>query len=556
MHPRTLSLFLTTQLAALLPAQGSPQLLSRNPAGQFGNGVNGRPVITPDGAWIAFGSHASDLVPGDVNGRADVILRNRQTGMVETVSVGIGGTGANGDSYACGISDDARFVCFSSVATNLVPNDTNNAYDLFVRDRSTGTTERVSVAPGGQQLPVASYFGSISGDGSTVAFYTTAAILPFDTNGIEDVYVRDRVTGAVSCASVSSAGVVGNASSFTPCLSADGRFVFFHGLASNLVPGDTNGGRDVFVHDQLLGTTERLSVGPGGVEGNGQSQQVACSADGRFVAFYSQASNLVANDTNANIDVFVHDRVAGVTERVSVDSNGAEGQGGILFVVPLPGISADGRHVLFTSALMLVPGQTMTAHVFDHDRQTGVTRLVSQNAQGQPGNSISGGGNLLFGGLTIRENVAIASNPPIAVFSSMANNLVAGDGNGAQDMFAVDLGLHASAPTAAPIGGTWTITLDAPSYPTTLFLTTFSPSSNLGFPLPGSSWLPLDFDPLLMATLGYLVTDAQGQASYGANLPNDPLLAGLQLHSAAVQLDLAGLNPFPTIGNVVVGVLQ
>jgi hypothetical protein len=183
------------------------------------------------------------------------------------VSVGAGGRQANSSSFGAAISADGRFVAFLSVASNLVAGDTNGAEDVFVRDRVAQVTRRVSVGPGGQQS---------------------------------------------------------NGGSFLPAISADGRFVAFNSLASNLVPPgvDTNNTGDVFVRDRKVQVTRRVSVGPGGQQANGDNFEPAISAHGRFVAFTSEASNLVAGDTNATYDVFVRDRKAQVTRRVSVGSGG------------------------------------------------------------------------------------------------------------------------------------------------------------------------------------------------------------------------------------------
>jgi Tol biopolymer transport system component len=263
-------------LAALLGSAASAQVtqrLSVDSGGVQGNGNSYSPSTSIDGRYVAFHSHASNLVPGDTNGFYDVFVHDRITGATERVSVSTAGVQGNGDSsygYTPSISSDGRYVAFSSLATNLVSGDTNTFSDVFVRDRQNGTTERVSLDSGGAE---------------------------------------------------------GNGDSVAPVISGDGRYVAFESFASNLVAGDTNGTWDVFVRDRLAGTTERASVDSSAAEANGQSHWPAISSDGRYVAFQSYASNLVAGDTNGFADVFVHDRLNGMTERASVYTAGAQANG-------------------------------------------------------------------------------------------------------------------------------------------------------------------------------------------------------------------------------------
>src|SRR5437016_8015596 len=264
---------------------------------------------------------------------------------------------------------------------------------LWGRSADAQTTERVSVASGGTEGNGASLSSALSADGRFVAFVSAATdLVAADTNGVSDVFVHDRQTGATERVSVASGGAEGNGSSgligfaFPPALSADGRFIAFVSFATNLVAGDTNGATDVFVHDRQTGTTERVSVASGGTQSNAASLGSALSADGRFVAFQSDATNLVAGDTNGATDVFVRDRQTGMTERVSVASDGTQANN----VSSYPALSADGRFVAFESdATNLVAGDTNGAtDVFVHDRQTGATERVSaaycRTPQGNP----------------------------------------------------------------------------------------------------------------------------------------------------------------------------
>jgi Tol biopolymer transport system component len=389
--------------------------------GAQGNGDSFANSISADGRYIAFASRASNLVPGDTNGKQDIFVHDRQTGQTTRVSVASDGTQANGDSGHPAISADGRFVAFYSSASNLVPDDTNGVEDVFVYDRLTGQITRVSVASDGTQANGPSWQPSISGDGRFVAFESGASnLVPGDTNDTWDVFVHDRLTGQTTRVSVASDGTEGNGLSFLARISADGRFVAFTSGASNLVPGDTNPKWDVFVHDRLTGQTTMVSVASDGTPGNGTSGGMSISGDGRFVAFVSDASNLVPGDTNGTLDVFVHDRLTGQTTRVSVASDGTQGNADS----DGASLSQDGRFVaFFSTASNLVPGDTNGAmDVFVHDRQTGQTTMVSVASDGVQGNGDSSG-------------AAISADGRFVVFTSEASNLVPGDTNGAWDVF-------------------------------------------------------------------------------------------------------------------------
>jgi Tol biopolymer transport system component len=183
--------------------------------------------------------------------------------------------------------------------------------DIFVRDTVTGRTTRVSVSSRERQANAGSQQASISADGRYVAFVSFASnLVAGDTNGTWDVFMRDTAKGKTTRVSVSSGGQQGNDQSGTPSISADGRYVAFYSYASNLVAGDTNGKADVFVRDTVTGRTTRVSVSSRERQGNGYSYEPSISTDGRYVAFYSLASNLVAGDTNTAGDIFVRDRRA------------------------------------------------------------------------------------------------------------------------------------------------------------------------------------------------------------------------------------------------------
>jgi Tol biopolymer transport system component len=272
------------------------------------------------------------------------------------VSIRSNGTEGDDQSSAPAISATGRYVAFDSQASTLVPHDTLGHRDVFIHDRRTGKTRRLSVRPDGGEADGDSRDAAISADGRFVAFESVASdLVAGDTLGHRDVFVRDRKTGLTERISVSSAAIEADGDSSDPAISANGRWVAFTSAATDLVAGDTLGFDDVFVHDRKTGKTRRVSIGPGGTEAEGDSSDPAISADGRRVAFASQAANLVAGDTKGFEDVFVRDRVAGTTTRVSVRSNGAEGDNNS----SRPDLSGDGRFVAFASnATNLVKADT------------------------------------------------------------------------------------------------------------------------------------------------------------------------------------------------------
>ncbi|MFO1075567.1 MAG: hypothetical protein U1E17_23275 [Geminicoccaceae bacterium] len=317
-------------------------------------------AISADGRIVAFDTQASNLVPGATNSLFDdIFVRNLRTGRTEQVSLGMGSTPTNGVNLRPALSATGRFVAFDSNASNLVRGDTNGAFDVFLSDRRAGQIERISVATGGAQGNDFSCCASISADGRFVAFESGAAnLVPGDTNGVRDVFVRDRQTGRTERISLRTGGGQGDDASFRAAISADGRFVAFESDATNLVPGDTNGVRDIFIRDRQTGRTARVSLGVGDVQADLGSARASISSDGRFVAFESDATNLVPGDTNRLVDVFVRDRLTGRTERVSVSASGAQGNNG----GDEPMISGDGRSVAFLSfSTNLVPGDTNKA---------------------------------------------------------------------------------------------------------------------------------------------------------------------------------------------------
>ena len=355
--------------------------LSQTAGGVEGDGASDDAALSGDGRFAVFESDAANLVAGDANASRDVFLRDRVTGEVTRVSLGPAGAEADDNSTDPSISDDGQVIAFASWATNLVAGDTNRSRDVFVHDRGTGRTTRVNVGPMGAQSASSADRPSLSGDGRFVTFRSSAPdLVAGDANRRADVFVHDRQTGVTSRVSVDSAGGEADGNSDYPAISDDGRYVTFASRATNLVAGDANGRDDVFLHDRDTGQTVRVSLGAGGAEADGSSPVSRISGDGRFVVFQSSATNLVAGDTNGQQDVFVFDRVSGETTRLTTGLSGAESDGSSFG----PSVSDDGRYVAFQSrATNLVAGDTNAEiDVFRHDRQTGGTVRVNVAADG------------------------------------------------------------------------------------------------------------------------------------------------------------------------------
>ena len=364
---------------------GEPELISHAADGSAGNGASLFPSVSEDGRFVAFRSEATNLVPEDTDSDRDIYVRDRQTGAVTLVSRAGGPAGAKGNrhSYNPRISANGRFVVFRSNATNLVPEDTDQTEDIYVRDLQAQQTILVSrastaVGPKGND---ASTNAVISGDGRRVAFSSAATNLhPEDTDSLEDVYLRDLQTNETILISRGSGptGLKGLGPSEFPAISGDGTRIAFRSEAPNLAVEDTDTIEDVFLRDISTGETMLLSRAAGaGVKGNARSTFVSISADGATVAFDSQSSNLHPDDTLPDADVFTREIATGEVELISRASGptGAKGIPGS----SEPSISGDGRFVAFQSAASnLDPDDTDgTLDVYIRDRQTYMTEALS-----------------------------------------------------------------------------------------------------------------------------------------------------------------------------------
>jgi Tol biopolymer transport system component len=409
--------------AAVGGGKSGPSLISLAVDGSEADGASFTPAISADGRYVAFTSAASTLVSGDSNGVEDVFVFDRVTRSTERESLSSAGEQGDGDSYGPAISADGRYVAFTSAASNLTAGDANSNLDIFVRDRLSRVTVLASVGPHGTMADGPSVAPSISGDGRLVAFESDAATLvPGDTNGTGDVFVNDVVTGMTRRLSVGGNGQQTESPSFGAAISADGRAVAFESFSSRLVPGDTNGALDVFVADVATGNLDRVSLSTDGGQADNRSYSPSISADGRIVAFSSFADNLVPDDTNGLLDVFIRRRDQKTTTRLSVAPDGS-GADGLSFA---PVVSADGALVVFSSEAgnLVADDSNGTRDVFLASTTTGALSRLSRPRSGGKG---QGDGPSL-------GPVVDASGMMVA-FASFATNLVPGDTNGQSDVF-------------------------------------------------------------------------------------------------------------------------
>lgn len=399
------------------------ELVSVSTAGNQGNAQSRGGVASADGRFIAFFSTATNLVPDDTNGAGDVFVRDRRSSTTERVSINSAGVEGNGFSASPSISSDGRYVAFASSATNLVAFDFNDAQDVFVHDRATRTTIAVSITNTREQGNGDSHENSISADGRIVAFRSFASnFIDGDLNGTSDIFVHDISLRTTDIVDVDNDGTL-FAGSTAPTLSGNGRFVAF--ASGNGPPSQ------VFVRDRIDRVTRNASTSISGEPANHSSQSPAISADGQLVTFLSYGTNLVAGDRNGLPDIFVA-RTDGTTiRRVSVPTGGGESNGQSLYTA----LSGNGQVVAFYSeASNLVDDDTNdVGDIFVYDVERAVLARVSLSAEGEQANGRS-------------LPVSLSADASMAVFSSEATNLVLEDTNGDWDVFAVSL----VAPTRTP----------------------------------------------------------------------------------------------------------
>lgn len=427
----------SVSLAETAAAQ-SPGRITRESVDSSGGELLGHssvPSLSADGRYVAFQSDAADVVPQDTNGDTDIFVRDRQTGVVQRVSLAWNGMEARDDSACPSLSADGRFVAFASRAWNMYPGGANLGsprWDVYVRDRQDESTVRLTVASGGGDPNGDSGCPKISGDGSLIVFASEASnFVAGDTNGYPDVFLVERATGAITMLSVGVGG--SSAASVEPAISRDGSVVAFASRANNLVTGPPMllGLSNIFAVELATGDIELISrstTHP--VTGAGHdSRRPVLSADGRYVAFESWASNLVDHNTNGKV-IYVRDRVAGTTSAIGVQEPtylgcGANGDAYCSHGTShAPAISDDGRFVAFASgSKRLLPANLIDygTSIYLADRVGGRLRRLSTDATGLAGEACS-------------EEPAISADGKLVAFRTASTGLIADDTNGADDV--------------------------------------------------------------------------------------------------------------------------
>ena len=433
---------LAPRAADAYPRPGTTERVSVASDGTQGNDLCGSPAISTDGRLAVFFSYSSNFVDGDSNSTFDTFVRDRLQRRTELISLAAdGGTPPFGATSVAGgsMSEDGRYVVITSQSPALVADDTNAHWDVFVRDRIAEATERVSLTNEGAQGSggtIGSVVPRISGDGRYVSFQSDETnLVSGDTNGVRDVFVRDLVAKTTERVSLSSQQEQANAECTQPVICADGRYIAFESTATNLVAGDNNAQSDVFLYDRVAHTTERISIAGDGSQANARSAAASISADGQRIAFGSTATNLVPVDGNGGVnpqggtfDTFIRDRASGETRRAGVAADGREIASG----AESGAISPDGRFVVFRSGdANVVPGDTNgQSDLFIHDLVTAMTERVTITANGGQ----AGGG--AFG----PAMPSVSAGGREIVFLSHQTNLVADDTNGQSDIFVRDRG--------------------------------------------------------------------------------------------------------------------
>jgi hypothetical protein len=421
---------------ALSPAT---QRVSVATSGVGGNTTSSQPIVSADGHFVAFVSYATNLVANDTNNAGDAFVRDTVAGTTERVSVSADGEQGNANVNQVWMTPDGRYVAFSAYASNLVPNDTNNAADIFITDRVAGTIERVSVDSTGQQSNNDSQVPAMSPDGRYVVFESVASnLVPDDGTANDfDVFLHDRQTGSTERVSLSVTGGDPDSGSRGPRVSADGRYVAFFSAATNLVADDAKDWLDVFVRDRQAGTTTLATVDSNGqplTTGGYAGLRVGMTPDGGLIAFHSSSPELVGT---ASLQAVVRNLATETTEVVSTTTSGAMPNG----FSEDPGLSDDGRYVAFWSdASDLVPGDTNGRYdVFVRDRETNTIVRASVTASGQEVHGYS-------------YLQSISANGELVAFLSTAEDVVPDDTNNADDVFLRDLTAPAPPPPDSAVG--------------------------------------------------------------------------------------------------------
>lgn len=410
----------------------STALWSRNAAAKIGNGDSKNPAISADGSKIVFESIATNLVPGDTNLRSDIFVKTLATGAIQRVSVSKTNVQANDESGQPVFSPDGTRVAFRSFASNLIAGGTSS-WQIYEKNLLTGVVKRISTTAGGAPANSFCYNPVYSHDGTMVAFESDATNLVAADGGLHrDVFVKNLVTGAVTRVSSNATGRVGNGDSSNPVFSPDGTKVAFDSFASNLVKGDSNGYRDVFVKTLASGAIQRVSLNANGKQGPGDSGNPDFSPDGHSVAFWSNWP-MAAKDGNGASDIYVKNLVSQAVTRLSNTPSGAAGNTESFN----PSFSPDGHSVGFISlASNLVKGDANNFEdIFVTELSTSKVTRVSVNTAGKSPN----GRSWTEDSTGKSYHPMFSANGSKIAFPSAATNLVTGDTNGKLDVFVVTL---------------------------------------------------------------------------------------------------------------------
>jgi Tol biopolymer transport system component len=519
-------------------------------SGQYGAAISG------NGRYVVFGSFANNFDPRDFNGNGEnVYLRDRDpdgngifdegNGTTTLVDVTLSGNAGYGGIVGEDITPDGRFVVFSGACPVFVENDTNGTSDVFLLDRDPdgngvfdeepATLERVSLGPDGVKGDSYSLIPSISADGRFVAFSSLASnLVSGDHNGEIDAFVRDRATGTTTRVSVGWDGQEPDGESYGPRISADGKFVAFLSSATDLVPNDTNGHADVFLYELATGTTTLASVAIGG-GADGDSTAPRISADGGRVVFESFATNLVADDVNGGSDVFLFDAATGQVTRLSETPDGIAADG----PASAPHISRDGTAVLFTCPADNLVGLSVhrVSNVFLRDLVAGTIEKVSVRPIGDGDGSSFGYG--------------LSDDHAQVVFQSESTDLVAGDTNTLSDVFVRNRTIPFPTASASNYGTGWPGTYGVPAItaatlPVFGSTATIAIENSLQFWTVGFAMAGFDTQSIVSGKGGTLLVQSflflpfllppEG-ATLTFDVPYDEALFGMHAYVQALELD-------------------
>ena len=437
---------ITTCLGLLAASQiNAAELISINGAGNDAGNASASVsresvnTISEDGRYVLFTSGSSDLGPTDTNGNPDLYLRDRQAGTTELISINAAGTDSgNGNTFAGTMSDDGRYVVFTSSSDDLVANDTNGNNDLFIRDRQSGTTTMISrnlSATNGGDDDAQNF--SITPDAAFIVYTTLASdMVANDTNVGNDIFLYDRVAGTNTLISRNASGDAGNDGSDISghqCISDDGRYIVFTSDASDIISGDTNGFADAFLYDTTTSTYTRISTvaGDDTTGGNGETGNPVISGDGSRIVMWTLASDLVTSvpDTNMDSDYISYLVATGEKALVTPNASGtAAASGGSNRSGPR--LSDDGRYFAWESSMQDLTSDTNVGtdnDIYLRDLVNGVTTLVSINASGTASCNAQ------------NDDVQLSANGRFVTYESSCTDLTTdSDINAAKDTFMYD----------------------------------------------------------------------------------------------------------------------